>query len=71
MGHLPGAINIPAEQITEGMSGRADLLLTSRILVYCAGGSRSAAAAAQLRAAGYRHVVDGGGMADARADFVP
>lgn len=70
MGHLPGAINIPVDQIAEGMAGRADILLTSRILVYCAGGKRSAAAAEQLRAAGYRHVVDGGGMADARADFV-
>ena len=71
MGHLPGAVHIPVEQITEGMAGRADVLLTSRILVYCAGGSRSATAAAHLRAAGFRNVVDGGGMADARADFVP
>ena len=71
MGHLPGAINIPVEQITEGMAGRADILPTTRILVYCAGGKRSAAAAEQLRAAGYRHVVDGGAMTEARADFVP
>jgi rhodanese-related sulfurtransferase len=71
MGHLPGAICIPVEQITEGMAGRADILLTSRILVYCAGGKRSATAADKLRAAGYRHVVDGGAMADARADLAP
>ena len=70
-GHLPGAVCIPVEQIMEGMAKRADILLASRILVYCAGGKRSAAAAAELRAAGYRHVVDGGGIAEARADFVP
>jgi phage shock protein E len=70
-GHLPGAICIPVDHLPEALEGRPGLTTSSRILVYCAGGKRSAVAAEQLRAAGYRHVVDGGGMSDAREDFTP
>ena len=70
-GHLPGAICIPAEQLPAALEGRADVTSSSRILVYCAGGKRSAAAAEQLRVAGYGNVVDGGGFAAARDDFTP
>lgn len=68
-GHLPGAVCIPLERLPEGIAQRVGVTPGSRILVYCAGGTRSAVAAEQLRAAGYRHVVDGGGLAAARADF--
>ena len=71
MGHLPGALFIPAERLPEGLTGRPGISTTSRILVYCAGGTRSAAAASQLHAAGYTNVVDGGGMAAASEHFTP
>jgi rhodanese-related sulfurtransferase len=50
---------------------RQDVTRASRIVVYCAGGTRSAAAAEQLRAAGFSNVVDGGGLADARGSLSP
>lgn len=70
LGHLPGAVCIPVDQLPGGIEGRG-VTSKSRILVYCASGARSATAAAQLQAAGYRNVVDGGGMASAHAHFVP
>jgi phage shock protein E len=70
MGHLPGAVCIPIDSLPEGLDGRG-VSSKSRILVYCASGARSATAAGQLRAAGYRNVVDGGGLAEAQAHFTP
>ena len=69
-GHLPGAVCIPVDQLPHGVVDR-DVSRTSRILVYCGSGVRSATAATQLRAAGYTNVVDGGGISDARNDFAP
>lgn len=71
MGHLPGAVCIPVEQLPGGIMDRQDVTRASRIVVYCAGGTRSAAAAEQLRAAGFSNVVDGGGLADARGSLSP
>lgn len=68
-GHLPGAVCIPVERLPEGLVGRYGITPASRILVYCAGGTRSAIAAEQLRAAGYKHVVDGGGLSAAREHY--
>lgn len=68
-GHLTGAVCVPVGQIPAGLTGRPGVSADSRILVYCASGGRSAAAAAQLRAAGYRHVIDGGGIGSAREHF--
>lgn len=70
LGHLPGAANIPVDQLPHGLAELPGLDYKSRILVYCASGGRSAAAASSLRAAGYLRVTDGGGMAEARRDFV-
>lgn len=70
-GHLPGAVCIPVERIPDGITGRAGVTTSSRILVYCAGGARSAAAAAKLRDAGFHHVVDAGGYADAMNHYAP
>lgn len=58
-GHLPGAINIPHDEIDE----RAASALPDRdatIVVYCAGPTcrNSGIAAARLRAAGYRRVLE-------------
>jgi phage shock protein E len=71
MGHLPGAICIPVEQLPGGLTKRTGISPASRILVYCAGGKRSAEAASQLRAAGYTNVVDGGGMSAASETYTP
>jgi phage shock protein E len=69
LGHLDGAVNIPVDELPQGLTGRAGVGLDSRILVYCASGGRSAAASSALRAAGYRRVTDAGGMAAARAEY--
>ena len=71
LGHLPGAVCIPAGSIVEGVAKRGDVARDSRILLYCASGARSAAAARELQAAGYRRVVDAGGMSAASAHFTP
>lgn len=68
-GHLDGAVNIPVDRLPGGMSVRADVTPTTRILVYCASGGRSAAAATALRGAGYLRVVDGGGIGSAGAEY--
>lgn len=69
LGHLPGAINIPVDQLPNGLSSRPGVTPKSRILVYCAGGTRSAQAAAILRHSGYTNVVDGGGISAAHAEY--
>ncbi len=69
LGHLPGAVCIPVDQLPEGLAEVPGITSRSRILVYCASGMRSASAAAALRQAGYTQVVDGGGLAEARAHF--
>lgn len=67
-GHLPGAVCIPVDQLPAGLEGR-DVTRDSRILVYCGSGVRSANAATQLKEAGFRNVVDGGGVKEAWAHF--
>jgi phage shock protein E len=71
MGHMPGAVCIAGDQLPDAIADRPGINRASRILVYCASGARSAAAAEQLRAAGYHNVVDGGGMATVYRDFKP
>jgi rhodanese-related sulfurtransferase len=54
LGHVPGAIHIPRGQLegkVEGVVGR-----DKNIVVYCAGGSRSALAADTLQQMGYQNV---------------
>jgi rhodanese-related sulfurtransferase len=69
-GHLPGAVCIPVDQLPAGLEGHA-VTPESHILVYCGSGKRSADAASELRAAGFKHVVDGGGMSDAWHHYTP
>ena len=71
LGHLPGAVCLPPEQLLEGLAGRSDVSTSSRLLVYCGSGVRSAAAVSQLREAGYTNVVDGGGLSAAWEHFKP
>lgn len=61
-GHIPGAVCLPDETITGGLSlpyGK-----DAEILVYCHAGSRSAQAAEKLAGMGYRNVADFGSIAE-------
>lgn len=70
LGHLPGAVCVPVDRLPQGLADLPGVTTKSRILVYCASGARSAAAASGLRAAGYQRVTDGGGIGAAKRDFV-
>jgi rhodanese-related sulfurtransferase len=70
MGHLPGAVCVPVDQVAQALAAMPGVSTRSRILVYCASGGRSAAAAVALRGAGYHQVTDGGGIGMAKRDYV-
>lgn len=60
-GHIPGAVNIANESITDTMpAGLEDL--NQLIFVYCRSGSRSKDAAAKLAAIGYTNIIEIGGI---------
>ena len=66
-GHLPQAVNIPIEDWGTRISEVEKLAGNDKarpIVVYCAAGARAAKAKAQLDAAGYSRVVNGGGLDD-------
>ncbi len=69
LGHLPGAECVPVQRVAAVMAARPEVAKDARILVYCASGARSAAAAATLRQLRYTAVVDGGGMSAAAAHY--
>lgn len=69
LGHLGGAECIPVHKLAETLPKRPEVTPDTRILVYCASGARSAAAAGILKSLGYRRVIDGGAMSKARAGF--
>lgn len=69
LGHLDGAICIPVGGMGPALAGRPEIAKESSILVYCASGARSASAAGELKALGFRNVVDGGGIGAAKAEF--
>jgi phage shock protein E len=71
MGHLEGSVCIPVDVIAGRLPKHPGVTVDSRILLFCASGARSAAAASALRALGYRHVTDGGAMSAAAAEYVP
>lgn len=68
LGHPPGARCAPVDSLPEGLD-TLGLPRDARILVYCASGGRSAMARQILEAAGYTQVTDGGGYADAKAEY--
>ncbi len=62
-GHIPGAILIPYDEITE----KAEGILTDKdqlILVYCRSGRRSKIAAADLVKLGHTNIKEFGGIID-------
>lgn len=71
LGHLDGATCIPLNDIVVRIGGRADVNPDTRIMLYCASGARSAAAAGELRAKGYRNVTDAGAIAAALVEYEP
>ena len=71
LGHLDGATCIPVDVVADELPKRSEITKRATILVYCASGGRSAAAAAQLRSAGYTNVIDGGGMSQAATKYAP
>ncbi|MFJ8932324.1 rhodanese-like domain-containing protein [Streptomyces sp. NPDC102364] len=63
-GHVPGALNVPAELIDELLPDLRDAAKRRRLVVVCAAGHRSAAACAKLAEAGVDAVgLDGGTQA--------
>lgn len=68
-GHVPGAINIPVENI--GADKPAELADTDAdLIVYCRTGVRSKQASDKLVELGYQHVNDMGGIVDWTGDKV-
>lgn len=60
--HYDGAINIPLHLLPARMGELGDK--GSPLVLYCASGSRSAMAARLLSMAGYKNVVNAGGLYD-------
>ncbi len=62
MEHIPGALNIPLEQVI----GRVEEFRTMSkpLVLYCRSGNRSGMAMAMLKAAGLNQVYNGGGLYD-------
>lgn len=67
--HLPNAVNIPVQELPTRLDEVAKLVAndkTKPIVVYCGTGKRAGKAKAELDAAGYSRVVNGGGLDDVR-----
>ncbi len=60
-GAYPGAINIPVQVLPARMG---ELPKDRPVVLYCASGARSAAAARMLKQAGFADVVNAGGLGD-------
>jgi phage shock protein E len=61
-GHIDGAINIPVDQIGQGIHSIKGLKKDSPILIYCRSGRRSSMARLTLEQQGYKNILDGGSM---------
>lgn len=63
LGHIPGAVHIPRGELESDVEGA--VARDRNIVVYCAGGVRSALAADTLQQMGYEHVTSlRGGIQD-------
>jgi len=60
--HYPNAINIPVNEIQRRLNELGDA--ATPLVLYCASGSRSAFAARLLSMAGYKKVINAGGLYD-------
>ena len=68
-GHMPGAVCIPVRKISADTLESRGIVPGAKILVYCASGSRSKFAVQALKEAGYKRVVDGGGLANVKRNL--
>ena len=69
-GHLKGAVNIPHDQIGEGV-GKLGMEKDRKIVLYCRSGRRSGLAQQALQGLGYRSVLNAGGYEELRAAEPP
>ncbi len=60
--HFPNAVNIPVNMINARLGELGEK--TAPLVLYCASGSRSAYAARMLSMAGFKKVVNAGGLYD-------
>ena len=68
-GHIPGAINIPNEEINDTKPEKLPDL-DQIILVYCRSGNRSKQASKKLAQMGYRNIYEFGGINTWKGDIV-
>lgn len=66
--HVPGASNIPYEEIAERI-GEVTSDKDASILLYCRSGRRSGIALKALHEAGFKNAVNVGGLDDARREI--
>jgi len=67
-GHFPGAVNIPVDEV-ESRLAEFPQPRDQKIVVYCHSGRRSGLAKQMLEKAGYKDVINGGGLRDMPPDF--
>ena len=60
--HYPDAVNISVEEVQTRLAEFGDK--NAAVIVYCATGARSAYAARILKMAGYKEVINAGGLFD-------
>ena len=65
---MPGAVNIPYEEIAERI-GEVTADKDAPILLYCRSGRRSGIALKALQEAGFKNAVNVGGLDDARREM--
>lgn len=63
-GHIPGAVLLPLDSITETSAAEVIPALDSTVLVYCRSGNRSKRASAALAELGYTDIYEFGGIND-------
>lgn len=61
-GHVPGAINIPLDQIQSRLDEFKEM--PKPVVAYCRSGARSGMATSILKGAGVPEVINGGGIQD-------
>lgn len=60
-GYYAGAVNIPVQELPRRMG---ELQKDKAVVLYCASGARSGAAARMLKASGFKDVINAGGLTD-------